>query len=268
MNVDTLNNIVGHSLLITRKPVPLRNEVIERLRSAICKQLLPQGSRLIERQLCEMLGVSRTLVREALRQLEAEGLVTIMPNRGPSVAVLDRETAKGIYEVRAVLEALAAELFVERATEEDRQRLQVAFAAGKRAFERGDIAGSLDEWVRFYDALFAGARNESIAVTLWPLMGRIYMLRARSLSMPDRRAASMKEMEAIMEAILCRDPARAWETSRRHVRNAAVYALKSFDQETLRPAKPTSGRARGTAKVKAGGEKRARKNGKDAGSAS
>jgi DNA-binding FadR family transcriptional regulator len=106
-----------------------------------------------------------------------------------SQAVLDRATAKGIYEVRAVLEALAAELFVERATEEDRQQLQVAFAAGKRAVERGDIAGSLDEWVRFYDALFAGARNESIAVTLRPLMGRIYMLRARSLSMPDRRAA-------------------------------------------------------------------------------
>ena len=95
MNVDTLNNIVGHSLLITRKPVPLRNEVIERLRSAICKQLLPQGSRLIERQLCEMLGVSRTLVREALRQLEAEGLVTIIPNRGPSVAVLDRRQPRG-----------------------------------------------------------------------------------------------------------------------------------------------------------------------------
>jgi len=92
MYMDALDKIVGRSLLITRKPVPLRNEVIERLRSAICKQLLPQGSRLIERQLCEMLGVSRTLVREALRQLEAEGLVTIIPNRGPSVAVLDKGT--------------------------------------------------------------------------------------------------------------------------------------------------------------------------------
>ena len=78
----------------------------------------------------------------------------------------------------------------------------------------------------------------------------------------------MKEMEAIMEAILGRDPARAWETSRRHVRNTAVYALQSFDQETLRPAKPTSGRARGMARAKAGGEKRARKNRKEAGSAS
>jgi len=94
------------------------------------------------------------------------------------------------------------------------------------------------------------------------------MLRARSLSMPDRRAASMKELEAIMEAILGRDPARAWETCRTHVRNAAVYALQSFDQETLRPAKPTSGRVRGMARAKGGGEKRARKNRKEAGSAS
>src|SRR5208282_2451097 len=103
-------------LLITRLPVPLRNRVVERLRVAIREQLLPEGSRLVERQLCEMLGVSRTLVREALRQLEAEGLVTIIPHRGPSVARLDRATVKGIYEVRGVLEALAGRLFVERAT--------------------------------------------------------------------------------------------------------------------------------------------------------
>jgi GntR family transcriptional regulator, trigonelline degradation regulator len=247
--MDNLGDIVGSSLLITRKPVPLRNEVVERLRSAISKQLLPQGARLIERQLCEMLGVSRTLVREALRQLEAEGLVTIIPNRGPSVAVLDRETAKGIYEVRAVLEALAGELFVKRATEEDRQRLRAAFAAGKRALERGDNAGALDEWTRFYNALHAGARNESISAALWPLTGRTHILRLRSWSMPGRREESMKELEAMLDALLGDDPTRAWESCRTHVLNAAASALKSFDQETPQPAKPTSRRARQTASL-------------------
>ncbi len=88
--------MASRSLLVKRDAVPLRNKVVERLRSAISEQRLPQGSRLIERELCEMLGVSRTLVREALRQLEAEGLVTIIPNRGPAVALLDRKTAASI----------------------------------------------------------------------------------------------------------------------------------------------------------------------------
>ena len=105
----------------------LRTQVVDRLRTAICDQRLPQGSRLIERQLCELLGVSRTLVREALRQLEAEGFVVGNPRTGPSVARLDRETVRGIYEVRAALEALAGKLFVERATEADRLRLREAF---------------------------------------------------------------------------------------------------------------------------------------------
>ncbi len=219
------------SLLITRVPVPLRNQVVERLREAISEQRFPQGARLIERQLCEMLGVSRTLVREALRQLEAEGFVVILPHRGPSVAVLDRQTVRGIYEVRAVLEALAGELFVTRASEEDRQRLTVAIAAYRRAHERGDGAGGLQATARFYETLFAGAKNEIISATLRPLSGRIHLLRTRSLSMPGRREEGRQEMEAIFQAVMGRDPADAWRKCRLHVENAALYALMSFDRE-------------------------------------
>jgi GntR family transcriptional regulator, trigonelline degradation regulator len=227
--------------LVKRNTTPLRSRVVERLRTAISTQHLLQGSRLVERELCEMLGVSRTLVREALRQLEAEGLVTSIAHRGPSVAVLDRDTAAGIYEVRAVLEALAGKLFVERAGPEHKQRLKTALAAMLRANEQGDIARGLRGTGQFYDALFAGARNDSIAAILRPLSGRIYLLRARSMAMPGRREESLREMQAILDAALSSDPQSAWDTCLRHVQNASAYALQSFDREAQQaPRKPST----------------------------
>jgi GntR family transcriptional regulator, trigonelline degradation regulator len=226
--------VVTRSLLVKRDATPLRGRVVERLRMAICTQRLPQGSRLIERELCEMLGVSRTLVREALRQLEAEGLVTSIAHRGPSVAVLDRETAAGIYEVRAVLEALAGRLFVERAKPEHKERLKAALAAMMRAEEQGDIPRGLRGTGQFYEALFAGAGNDVIATTLRPLSGRIYLLRVRSMAMPGRREESLREMQAILDAALSSDPQSAWDACHRHVQTASACALQSFDEEAQR----------------------------------
>ena len=227
----------SRSLLITSTPVLLRNQVVERLRDAICEEFFPQGARLVERQLCEMLGVSRTLVREALRQLEAEGFVVIQPNRGPSVAVLDRQTVQGIYEVRAVLEALAGELFVVRATEQDRRRLALAIDAYRRARGRGQNA-NLQATTRFYEELFAGTRNGVISATIRPLSGRIHLLRVRSLSVPGRREESRREMEEIFAAVMGEDAAAAWRACREHVEKAAAYALRNLD-----------GEARGTGRV-------------------
>lgn len=217
------------SLLITRMPETLRTQVVNRLRNAICDQRLPQGSRLVERQLCELLGVSRTLVREALRQLEAEGFVVGNPRIGPSVARLDRTTVQGIYEVRAALEALAGKLFVERATEADRTRLREAFEVYQAACREEDPASGLQATVLFYDAIFAGARNEIVRATLRPLSGRISMLRARSLSIKGRRSVAQAEMRAIYRALQGKDPAKAWDCCWDHVINALACALLTFE---------------------------------------
>jgi DNA-binding GntR family transcriptional regulator len=217
------------SLLITRVPETLRTQVVERLRWAICEQRFPQGSRLVERQLCEMLGVSRTLVREALRQLEAEGFVVSTGRQGPTVASLDRETVRGIYEVRAVLEALAGELFVQRATPAQRAHLQAEYTIWSAAQAKGEPGGTPALTARFYDAIFAGAHNEIIAATLRPLSGRIYLLRVRSMSIKGRRVESRKEIAGIFEALMGNDPALAWTRCRQHVINASSYALRTFN---------------------------------------
>ena len=96
------------TLEVQRHAAPLRQQVVEALRLAIIDGRLAPGARLIERELTEMLRVSRTVIREALRQLESEGLIAIVPNKGPVVRALTLAEAKDLYQIRAVLEGLAA----------------------------------------------------------------------------------------------------------------------------------------------------------------
>ena len=99
---------------IDKSAAPLRRQVLDELRQSIIAGRLAPGARLVERELTAMLGVSRTVVREALRQLESEGLISIIPNKGPVVRELTLGEATDIYSIRAVLEGLAARRFVER----------------------------------------------------------------------------------------------------------------------------------------------------------
>ncbi len=111
-----------------REAAPLRSQVVELLRRAIVGGELGPGERLVERVLCARFAVSRTVVREALRQLESEGLVTTVPQRGPVVAVLTAADAEALYEVRAVLEGLAGRAFAQRATPAERVALRERLA--------------------------------------------------------------------------------------------------------------------------------------------
>src|ERR1043166_9019014 len=116
------------AMSVVESATPLRKQAEESLRKAILSGRYDAGERLKERQLMESLGVSRTLLREALRQIEAEGLVTLVPNRGPVVSVLSYEDAEEIYEIRGILEAQACVGFVLRAASTHVRDLQGVFA--------------------------------------------------------------------------------------------------------------------------------------------
>lgn len=220
-------------LLITRVPETLRQQVVDRLRTAICEGRFAPGARLVERQLCDLVGVSRPLVREALRQLEAEGFVAGNPRTGPTVARLDRSTVRSIYEVRAALEALAGKLFVERASEEHKATLRRAYADYRAASRDDKPTGALQATEKLYEAIFIGAQNETIAAVLRPLSGRITLLRARSLSVKGRRSMAREEMKAIYNALLGDDPEEAWECCWQHVVNALEYVMQSIEYQEV-----------------------------------
>ncbi|UXJ52400.1 GntR family transcriptional regulator [Pseudomonas citronellolis] len=213
------------SFKVNRNPVTLREIVLDKLRGAILNfQLLP-GDRLVERDLCDRLGVSRTSVREALRHLESEGLVEFADAKGPRVAIITLADACDIYELRCVLEGMIVQLFTLNAKAKDIRALERALEENRKALEEGDLQQVLDSVQGFYDVLLEGSGNRIAATQLRQLQARISYLRATSVSQANRRGASNQEMEKIVAAIKSGDPAAAHQASVDHVRAAAKVAL-------------------------------------------
>lgn len=213
------------SFKVNRNPVTLREIVLDKLRGAILNfQLLP-GDRLVERDLCDRLGVSRTSVREALRHLESEGLVEFADAKGPRVAIITLADACDIYELRCVLEGMIVQLFTLNAKAKDIRALERALGENRKALEEGDLQQVLDSVQGFYDVLLEGSGNRIAATQLRQLQARISYLRATSVSQANRRGASNQEMEKMVAAIKSGDPAAAHQASVDHVRAAAKVAL-------------------------------------------
>lgn len=204
----------------------LRHSVTESIRNVILLGHFLPGERLPERELCEMTGVSRTLVREALRQLESERLIRVIPHRGPIVETVSVEQADGIYRVREELEGLASELFAERASEDQLMALQTAYENIKSSMSVKDPLVQLDAKNNFYKCLLDGAGNEALFNTLKLLNSQVMLLRSVSMQVPGRSAQSLKELGVLMDALAVRDGKAARKAGSRHVRHAAAAALK------------------------------------------
>lgn len=209
---------------------PLRKQAEEGLRKAILSGRYDAGERLKERQLMETLGVSRTLLREALRQIEAEGLVTLVPNRGPVVSVLSYEDAEEIYEVRGILEGQACVGFVLRASSSHVRKLQGVFAELKRAAQAGDVLRTLELSSDFYDVILEGSGNKVLSSMLKLLHNRIVLLRRTSMSEPGRLPETLDELTQMYEALCARDESAASKASQHHVRQASRAALRIMRQ--------------------------------------
>ncbi len=207
---------------------PVRRQVEYALRDAIIAGRFQPGDHLPDRVLCEMFGASRSVVREAVRLLEAEGLITFIPNRGPFIARLSAAEARQLYEVRAALEAMAGEGFAERASESERAELRRIYEQ-IAALRAGDDA-VLGLKQQFYTVLLQGCRNRYAARMLEPLLNRIAQLRKTSLSHPLRLPHTIRELRRIVEAIERHDPEEAREACRDHVQRAAAVALRTLNQ--------------------------------------
>ncbi len=212
------------SLRIT--PYPVRRQVEEQLRAAIMNGTYGPGDQLSDRVLCEQLGVSRSIVREAVRLLEAEGLVTVVPYRSPFVSLLSAAEASQVYEVRETLEALAGSGFAERASEADRAELRRIYDAMVSTDLSHGHHAVLQMKRHFYDTLLRGCGNAYVARMLEQLLNRIMQLRATTLAVPNRLPHTIREVGRIMDAIERRDKDAAHKACAAHVRSAAAIGLK------------------------------------------
>lgn len=221
------------------KPTTLRTKVEEYLRTSITEGYFKGGERLREQELCDQLNISRPTLREALRTLEAERLITIEPHRGPSVMRMTEKAACDLYALRALLEGFAAHEFARLADDAAIEKLQGMVTSLHTEAARGDKTALLNAKSKFYDVLLDGCGNDLIRDMLPNLLSRINLLRATSFARPDRLPESLAEIGNLLERIRARDPEGAQNSAREHILNAqrtALAVLKQQNEERDPPA--------------------------------
>jgi DNA-binding GntR family transcriptional regulator len=222
---------IDDDLNVSREATSLRQLVEDRLRSAIGRGVFKPGQRLIERELCEQTGVGRTSIREALRQLEAEGLVTTIPHRGPIVSTITADEAAQLYDLRALLEGYAGRHCARRRDPAIIGRLRTQYQRMVAVAGQQDRSALLTAKTEFYAALLEGCGNSFVERFLKMLLNRVTVLRMTSMTQANRIDKSLSEIEAILIAIENGDESRAEQACVRHIQNAAEVALDALRRD-------------------------------------
>lgn len=220
-----MEQLAPDELRIDRPPQTLRGIALDRLRGAIIAGRFPGGARLVERTLCDQLGVSRSVVREVIRVLETEGLVETLANRGPVVARLDWDQARQVYDIRRQLEGRAAEACARVADAGVDRALAEALATIRAGGEDRLFAAT----TRFYEVIFTAAGHHIAWEIVQRLNGRISRLRALTLAAAERAVPGPERMARIAAAIAARDGAAARRAVEEHLDEAAALARRALE---------------------------------------
>ena len=219
-----MNSKTNALLKIDKAPQTLRDIVQDRMRTAIIEGHFEPGERLVERPLCEQLGVSRTVIRETIRFLEAEGLVDIIPNRGPIVARLDWHQAKQIYDIRRQLEGAAVAAFAQNHDADFAQTLTSALRGIEATLDDTTWADLLHATTHFYEVIFKQADHAVAWEVVQRLNGRISRLRALTLAAKYRERPGIHHMTAIHDTTLSRDAQAARQAVHAHIDDVSATA--------------------------------------------
>ena len=211
--------------------LPLRDVVFNTLRQAIITGEFAPGERLMEIALANRLGVSRTPVREAIRKLELEGLVVMIPRKGAEVARITEKDLRDVLEVRCSLEELAAELAAERMDEEGQEKLDQALVEFESAIESGDNAAIADSDMEFHDIIFDATGNPRLIQIIGNLREQFYRYRLEYVKDADKRQVLMVEHEHILSALKVRNLAESRMAAREHIDNQEITVSKNIKEQ-------------------------------------
>lgn len=197
--------------------LPLRDVVFNTLRGAILRGDLKPGQRLMEIQLANQLGVSRTPVREAIRKLELEGLVKMVPRKGAEVAQISEKHLKDVLEVRSALEELAGELACDRMSAEQLDELKQINRKFLQVIDSDNITAIANVDEAFHMVIYRATGNERLSQMVNALKEQMYRYRLEHIKDKSKRAALVKEHEGIIQALENKDAAKARREIRGHI---------------------------------------------------
>ncbi|MFW6271208.1 MAG: GntR family transcriptional regulator [Bacillota bacterium] len=211
---------------------PLRKQVYEVLREVILEGKLKPGEKITEAEIAEKLNVSRTPVREAIRRLELEELVVIVPQRGKFVAgVKSKKEINDIFQVRAELEGLAAYLTAKNIADEQLEKMENKVAQIKKYVEKGDLDGCIKIDIAFHQIIYEVSDNKWLQKFLDNLFEQITRFRAESLSQEGRMDEALDEHKKLYKAFKNRDAELARDLVREHIENARKSVISVFERK-------------------------------------
>lgn len=228
--MSALQETRHETLRVDRPSKTLRELTLEKMREAIFAQHFKPGERLVERDLCERLGVSRTIVREVLRHLETEGLVATLQARGPIVARTTAAEAAQIYEIRGVLEGIAARACAERRDPAAVAALEACLGGIAKAYGAKDMPGVLEATTEFYRTLFSHAEKDIAWGIVNSLTVRINHLRSMTIKTADRDVEGPLQMRRIVDAIRAGKGEEANAAAQQHVKSASAIAQRLIQE--------------------------------------
>lgn len=211
--------------------LPLRDVVFNTLRRAILRGELVPGQRLMEIQLAEKMGVSRTPVREAIRKLELEGLVIMIPRKGAEVAHISGKNLRDVLEVRRALEELAGELACRRMTEEELRLLEKANRKFISVLGSDDITVIAQADEAFHGLIYQATDNERLIQMVNHLREQMYRYRIEHIKDRSQRKILVQEHQEIMQALAKRDVEAARKTIRNHINKQEITVAKNIKQQ-------------------------------------
>ena len=211
--------------------LPLRDVVFNTLRQAILTGELKPGERLMEIHLANKLGVSRTPIREAIRKLELEGLVTMIPRRGAEVAQITEKSMNDVLEVRRALDALCAELACERITEEETEQLHRACEAFETAVKTKDIKKIARADVQLHDIIVQATGNQRLVQLINNLSEQMYRYRFEYIKDTSQHQRLVEEHRIIYESIVKKDRETASQAARVHIDNQKKAIIAQIRSE-------------------------------------
>lgn len=201
--------------------LPLRDVVFNTLRKAILRGELKPGERLMEIQLANKLGVSRTPIREAIRKLELEGLVLMIPRKGAEVAQITEKNMQDVLEVRKALEELSVQLACERITPEQVEEMKMAAKDFRKVLKSGDVTKIAEADVKFHDIIFAATNNQRLITLLNNLREQMYRFRVEYLKQKECYPQLLEEHDKLIALISGGEVEEACELMGCHIDNQA-----------------------------------------------
>ncbi len=212
---------------------PLREIVFEALRELIINGQIKAGERLMEVQLAEEMGVSRTPVREAIRKLELEGLVVMIPRKGAYVSDLSTKDVADVFEIRAALEALAAGLACERITEEELEELERLLLQVAKCVKAENLEELVEADTQFHDVVYRASRNKRLVQIISNLREKIQRFRAISMGTAGRMRETLEEHRQMVAAITERNVELARRVAREHIENSENKVMEAIRDDSF-----------------------------------